>query len=97
MVYKATFNLPNKNYYTNGIKGNGKTLGLTNGNGLEFTLGRADNISYAHPRTGADENIPYAGSEATGVGKLTFGVIADITKSGMIVEPDAQLKLIIKY
>ena len=41
--------------------------------------------------------MPYAGSEATGVGKLTFGVIADVTKSGIIVEPDTQISMIIKY
>ena len=70
---------------------------MTNGQGLEFTIGRADDISYTHTRTGAGQTIPYQGQEATGVGKWTFGVIADVTKSGMIVEADTQLSMIIKF
>ena len=94
---KCSFNLPVKSYYTSGVKGDGKTIGLTNGQGLEFTIGRANDISYTHTRTGAGQTIPYQGQEALGVGKWTFGVISDVTKSGMIVEADTQLSMIIKY
>ena len=70
---------------------------MTNGQGLEFTIGRADSISYTHSRTGVGQTLPFAGQEASGVGKLAFGVISDVTKSGMIVEADAQISMIIKY
>ena len=96
MVYKATFNLPNKNYYTEKVKGNGKTLGMWNG---------ADYMGFGTAYAGSlflgegiyDQNANY-GTTWSGQNRVgQFGVTPDSSKSGIIVETDSQLKLCIKY
>jgi len=96
-----TFNLPNKSYYTGACKGNGLVLGMSNGtvNGA-FTQIKYGNMnrSVAKVKIGA-ENV----SLGTDAGDITdsdyygWGITTDETKSGIIVEPDTNIKLVIKY
>ena len=96
---KSTFNLPNKIYYTGAIKGDGKTLGFTDGTntyGLEVSGNNPNNYLF---RTGDyGKSVGASGGDgSTGTGGITYGITTDSSKSGMIVEPDSQIKLCIKY
>ena len=106
MVYKATFNLPDKNYYTGAVKGNGISLGWQgyNSYGQSVTAG---SVSYQRAGSGNQDLFAAASAYGTtlgsGGGGATFkndtsiGITTDSSKSGIIVEPDTQLKLCIKF
>ena len=97
---KPTFNLPNKSYYSAGVKGNDIALGLTNGTtnyGLMKQL--AGNIGILQGATGyfgvnVGDNVSVGATPTNG---QALGITTDSSKSGIVVEPDTQLKLIIKY
>jgi len=94
-----SFNIPDKKYYTGGVKGNGKTLGLTNGS--------SDNYGLQTPNGGTVITLAGTNKAGTNAGSAcaysyapaekTLGISRDVTKSGIIVEPDTQISMIIKY
>lgn len=97
----CSFNLPNKTYFSGLCKGNGITLGLTNGdsyngglwsyyNGNAYSLSIQSN-SYGVPigTTTTNTHLP--------LGQSTFGITRDASKSGIICEADANIVLVIKY
>ena len=88
--YKLTFNLPSGANITNSVdtnvsvKGNGKTLGLTDGtNNFAFTT----YPSLSELRAGKEnfnQNVGTSGSYNDRGTKLTVGITTDPTKSGIV-------------
>ena len=95
-----TFNLPDKKAHTGAVVGNGITLGLTDGSakyGLSFASGGYG--SYNTTNTNAyGKSLPSTYSGGTyPVNAKNLGIDTDGTKSGLIVEADADLVVCIKY
>lgn len=103
----TTFNLPNITFLSNKIKGNGITLGLTNGtaNGCLQTLFFADSVTDGGTaminELGYGGNIGTQGAGGgTGAGFNTnrcVGITTDPSKSGMIVEEEFRANFCIRY
>lgn len=98
---KSTFNLPDKKIYTGAVIGNGISLGLDNGT-QNFGL-TGTSISGDASAVGKRQSI-YGTATGTSLGATTdvtngktFGLTTDPTKSGMIVEPDADVVVCIKF
>ena len=91
---KPTFNLPDKSYYTGGVKGNGITIGLTDGT-KNYGFAQATYLTTRDNFYGSSVGAWTSGSPIAD-GKST-GLTTDSSKSGIIVESDSQLKLCIKY
>ena len=91
----SSFNIPNKKYYTGGVKGTGKTLGLMGGNG-NSTLYQAPNNPTGLTGGVFNADIGTYYNYSTNV-YGTFGITTNSSKSGIIVEPDTQISMIIKY
>ena len=92
-----TFNLPNKSAYSGGVVGNGKALGITDGTNLGgLATGSQDTGLYA---TTGSYNLNVGTTRPTGdmARSKVAGITTDPTKSGMIVETDADLVVCIKY
>lgn len=98
-----SFNIPNKKYYTGGVKGNGISLGLSNGT-RNFGIHTGDayyssGIMFAGTDWYGANKTQSSGAIATGNSGDTsiLGITTDTSKSGIIVEPDTQISMIIKY
>lgn len=93
--YYRSFNLPDKNFLNGAVKGNGKTLGLTNGVSLEGLGFSSDGIViHRSGNYGVNVGLTNSGSGAT---NNSAGVTTDPTKSGIICDNDLNIKYIIKY
>ena len=104
---KRTFNLPNITFLSNKIKGNGITLGLTNGtaNGCLQTLSYAKGVTDGG--TAMINELGYGGNIGTpgagggfGAGfnqNICVGITTDSSKSGMIVEEESRANFCIRY
>ena len=94
---KATFNLPNISFILQGIKGTGKTLGLTNGSILlgitRSTSSQAITATSAFAELKVGANVP-SGSDPT---RKIYGITTDSTKSGIETEIDSNIKYMIRY
>lgn len=87
-----TFRLPLKNgqegVFANGVKGNGITLGLTDGTtnygvGIDFT----DRTGYFLKTTSQyGQPVATTANNSTGVAKILAGLTTDSSKSGMVVD-----------
>lgn len=102
MERNRSFNIPNKKYYTGGVKGNGIALGLQNPNGYGgLVMYMYGTIALQNVRTIAgieDYGKPISTSNtSTSVRTGTLGLSDDASKSGIIVEPDTQISMIIKF
>lgn len=97
MERNRSFNIPDKKYYTGGVKGTGKTLGLTNGT-KNFGIGQSTfygiNAVFANS---AVFNVNVGTNLSTLETSQSLGVVSDASKSGIIVEPDTQISMIIKF
>lgn len=103
----TTFNLPNITFLSNKIKGNGITLGLTNGtvNGclqtLAYVNGVTDGGTAMINEIGYDGNIGTPGRGGGWGGgfdtKSCVGITTDSSKSGMIVEEESRANFCIRY
>lgn len=91
----SSFNLPEKYLYTGRVYGNGKTLGFTNGtNYVGLSCGASNNVVVGTAVYDVNVSAPTnLGSRPAG----WWGVTTDASKSGIIVEKDAQLFYVIKY
>lgn len=101
MVYKATFNLPDKSYYTGAVKGTGKAIGISNGSGnygmyFYYASRTGDALSARTGALNANNGTSVAGDIVPG-SDVAVGLATDPSYSNIIVEPDTQLKLCIKY
>ena len=82
-----------------GVKGNGMTLGLTNGTdtcGLTYYRGS----SYYHSVDTSvyGQNIGYLGAgEDPTLNKYSLGITTDATKSGIEVKTSSNINYVIKY
>ena len=96
---KRTFNLPNKKAYSGSVVGNGKGLGVTGTGSDNYLLARGANPYPAILKeyTSADLPITQSTSQNGLSSNSVIGLSTDPTKSGIVVEPDTQLKLCIKY
>jgi len=91
----TTFNLPNLNFLLNGVKGNGKSLGLTNGTDIfGFRSGQANVVLN---NNGYDVTLPQSLSGGDTGSKGAFGITTDETKSGLTILQSNTIKYIIKY
>lgn len=98
----TTFNLPNGRICIGnaGIKGNGKTLGFTNGStnyGLStgsVQSSSALNVAYVSAY-GTSVNTSSSGTRPA-IG-ITLGITSDSSKSGMVIDSSNQTRAIIKY
>lgn len=94
--------MPNKKYYTGGVKGNGLALGLKNPNGyggLVMYMYGTSALQNIHTIAGIEDyGKPISLSNtSTSARTGTLGISDESDKSGIIVEPDTQLKLCIKF
>ena len=86
-----TVRLPkyNSKIYTGGgeaaVKGNGKTLGLTNGN-RNFGMYGATNSNLNGQETGYNTSIGTSVNGGTNLDSKTIGITSDATKSGIIAD-----------
>ena len=96
---KRTFNVPNITFLSNKIKGNGMTLGLTNGTyekGLSYS--HYSNDWYGLTPSGQQNNAvgTSVSTETQGLG-TAYGITTDPSKSGMIVEEEYRANFCIRY
>ena len=79
------------------MKGNGITLGMTDGTTNFGTVSALTSGLYAPRGDIYGHAVQQFYSTGADRSSLIIGVTTDSSKSGIIVEPDTQLKLIIKY
>lgn len=95
-----TFNLPDKNNHTGRVIGNGMVLGLNNGT-KNYGLSSGSGNSSGQYLMGADsdygKNVGTARTGSATTNAINIGITTDPTKSGMIVETDADLVVCIKF
>ena len=89
--------MPNKKFLNGGVKGNGMTLGMTDGTNYGGTVfnaqGYVQNIGNAYGR-----NVGTLTTGGTGLtGNTNIGVTTDPTKSGIICDKDSSIVYVIKY
>jgi len=94
--FKSTFNLPNLDFLLKGVKGNGMTLGLTNGTTNAGAF-------YGTTAIAGNDNI-YGTSIGTSQGtsnwpptNKTIGITTDPTKSGIESEISLNISYAIRY
>lgn len=96
----TTFNLPNgKIAVANSVqcKGNGKTLGLTDGT-TQYGLGASSNSgAMLTPATGKSGASLTTSNRYAGAAAGIFGISTDKTKSGIVADQSNQTRAIIKY
>ena len=97
--------MPNKKVASLKVIGNGKTMGFTNGSqkaglymlpydaGIAFSGELATSINYYGNKVGSAADPQTVGTN----GKLAAGLTTEAENSGIEVEPDYQIKYIIKY
>jgi len=97
---KSTFNLPDKNNHTGRVVGNGMTLGLTDGTN-NWGSNINNNTGSPYLITATSQYGKTVGDTSTPSGFPTTyrvaGITTDPTKSGIIVEPDSELVVCIKF
>ena len=98
----STFNLPNKKFLNEEVKGNGLALGLTNGTanyGLyEGDTGGQSNSGALRAYGGAyGQTVPNVGTGAIAPVNQSIGITTDSSKSGIIVDSDSNIVYAIKY
>lgn len=93
----STFNLPNLLFILQGIKGTGKTLGLTNGSILlgitRLTSSEGVSAAGAFAELDIGANVPSSSNPT----RKIYGITTNSTKSGIISEIDINIKYMIKY
>ena len=79
------------------MKGSGLSLGLTDGNNT-YGFYQTRNTGISTATESYNRSLPSYGNNFTPVSyDYVVGITTDSSKSGMIVDPDTQLKLMIKY
>ena len=100
MTFKSTFNLPNLDFLLKGIKGNGMTLGLTDGtNNMGFySSSQNGNAMVGYAANAYGTNTGTSQSEVAMLNRFhTLGVTTDPTKSGIETDISSSIKYVIKY
>lgn len=96
-VYNPTFNLPNKSAYTGHVIGNGMTLGLTDGTNNSGLVNSGGSIGLTAFGNNYNTNVGTSPISGGSVNNVSTGITTDGTKSGIIVETDADLVVCIKF
>ena len=89
--------MPNKSYYSSNVKGNNITLGLTNNTDNIGLIGSSNNGLYQYKNIYGENVGTTASGAGVSVNLKSLGLTTDSSKSGIIVEPDTDIKLVIKY
>ena len=84
---KGRFKLPRENYITGAVKGNGKTLGLTNGTN-NFGLNNGSSGGAFAYASNFDVNVGTVRSGTALSANKSFGLTTDSSKSGIIIDRD---------
>lgn len=97
-VLNRTFNLPNKSVYTGKVIGSGLSLGLTTGDGNNYGFYQTNSAGTSTAKEAYNRSLPSSGGNSTAVGyDKVIGISTDPTKSGIIVETDADLVVCIRF
>lgn len=89
--------MPNLDFILKGVKGDGMTLGLTNGSQNFGLFNSANDSIQLAGQAGYGQSIGYTNRGSATNANVFCGITTDATKSGIETEISSNIKYVIKY